>query len=280
MNIKIWGCRGSLPTPGMKTVKYGGNTTCVEVRLADGTIIIFDAGSGIRKLGKELVKEQNISELYLYLTHPHWDHLMGFPFFAPAYMERFKIHVRGGPKAKQSLREYLSHQMEAPYFPVRFQSMKAEFDFTQSAPKRRTIGRAEIVPIILSHPNGCYGFKIIEEDKIFIFFTDHELGFKHEWGLDYKKYLDFCKGADLLLHDAQYTDEEYLFSKGWGHSTFNSVTDFSIKAEVKRLGLFHHDPEHDDESMDRFEVYCRKRIKDAKSGVDCFAVMEGMELLI
>ncbi|MFC1891976.1 MBL fold metallo-hydrolase [Thermodesulfobacteriota bacterium] len=280
MKIKIWGCRGSLPTPGMKTVRYGGNTTCVEVRLADGTIIIFDAGSGIRKLGKELVKEQDISEIYLYLTHPHWDHLMGFPFFAPAYMERFKIHVRGGPRAKRSLRGYLAHQMEAPFFPVRFQSMKAGFDFTQGDPKIRKIGNAEIVPIVLSHPNGCYGFKIVEEQKIFVFFTDHELDFNHERSFNYDEYLDFCKGADLLIHDAQYTDEEYAFSKGWGHSTFNSATDFSIKAGVKKFGIFHHDPEHDDELMDLYTGHCKKRVEDTGSDFDCFAVMEGMDILI
>lgn len=280
MKIKIWGCRGSLPTPGMKTVKYGGNSACVEVRLNNGAVIIFDAGSGIRRLGKELIRENDLREIYLYITHPHWDHLMGFPFFLPAYSERFKIHVRGGPNAKRSLKGYLAHQMEAPYFPVRFQSMKAEFNFNLGEPQIRKIEDTDIVPIRLNHPNGCYGFKIIEDGKSFIFFTDHELGFKHDGGLEIKEYLDFCKNADLIFHDAQYDDNEYLFAKGWGHSTFRDTNEFCLKAGIKRLGLFHHDPDHDDNQMEDYERYCKEIIRKADGDMECFAVMEGMEVFI
>jgi phosphoribosyl 1,2-cyclic phosphodiesterase len=280
MKIKIWGCRGSLPTPGPSTVKYGGNTTCVEVRLGDGSLLIIDSGSGIRKLGNELIKEPDVREIFLYLTHAHWDHLMGFPFFRPAYLERYKIHVRGGPRAKRSLRNYLRHQMEAPYFPVRFDAMKAEFHFTEGDPQKRIIGSAEVVPIRLNHPNGSYGIKIVEAGKSFVFFADHELDFIHERGLDIDQYIHFCKGADLLLHDAQYTDEEYRLTRGWGHSTFSSATDFSIKAEVRRFGIFHHDPDHTDEQIDGYVSLCREKIREANSRVDCFAVQEGMELSV
>jgi phosphoribosyl 1,2-cyclic phosphodiesterase len=279
MRIKIWGCRGALPTPGPETIRYGGNTTCVEVRLNDGSVIILDAGSGIRKLGKALMKDENIRIIHLFLTHAHWDHLMGFPFFRPAYLQGYKIYVRGGPRAKRSLRNYLRHQMEAPYFPVRFDAMKAEFDFTEGDPQKRIIGSAEVVPIRLNHPNGSYGIKIIEEGKSFVFFTDHELDFIHERSLDIDGYINFCKGADLLLHDAQYTDEEYRLTRGWGHSTFNSATDFSIKAEVRRFGIFHHDPDHTDEQMDMYVSLCQERILEANSTVDCFSAQEGMELL-
>ncbi len=280
MKIKIWGCRGALPTPGPSTVKYGGNTTCVEVRFADGSLLIIDSGSGIRKLGHELINDPNVREIYLYLTHAHWDHLMGFPFFRPAYLERYKIYVKGGPRAKRSLRNYLRHQMEAPYFPVRFDAMKANFHFTEGDPQMRIIGSAEVVPIRLNHPNGSYGIKIMEEGKSFVFFTDHELDFVHEGRADTAHYISFCKGADLLLHDAQYTDEEYRLTRGWGHSTFDSATDFSIKAEVSRFGIFHHDPDHTDEQIDLYASLCQKRILEANSRVDCFAVQEGMELLV
>jgi len=280
MKIRIWGCRGSLPTPGPNTIKYGGNTTCVEVRLNDGSVIILDAGSGIRNLGKALIKEENITIIHLFLTHAHWDHLMGFPFFRPAYLERYKIHVRGGPRAKRSLRNYLRHQMEAPYFPVRFDAMKADFVFTEGDPEKRIIGSAEVVPIRLNHPNGSYGIKIMEEGKAFVFFTDHELDFMHERSLESNGYINFCKGADLLLHDAQYTDKEYRLTRGWGHSTFNSATDFSMKAEVRRFGIFHHDPDHTDKQIDMYLSLCQKRITEANSTVDCFAVQEGMELWV
>lgn len=182
MKITIWGCRGSIPVPGPSTVKYGGNTTCVEVSLGDGTTIILDAGSGIRNLGKKIVEEGKTQDLYLMLTHSHWDHLIGFPFFSPAYREGFKIHVRGGPIAKETVRNYLERQMEPPYFPARFSAMKADFDFTHGIPMVKQIGSATVTPIPLSHPNGGYGYKITDGGKTFVFLTDNELDYQHEAG--------------------------------------------------------------------------------------------------
>lgn len=280
MKITIWGCRGSLPTPGISTIRYGGNTTCAEMRLKDGTLIIIDAGTGIRKLGKKLLKEQNLTDMYLLLTHSHWDHLMGFPFFIPAYLGKYKIHVRGGPLAKLSLQKYLEHQMQPPYFPVKFEVMKAEFDFTHGDPPRRYIGSVEIIPIRLNHPDGGYGFKFIEEGKTFVFLTDNELDFQHEGGMTVDDYIDFSKDADLLIHDAQYTDDEYKFTKGWGHTTFISATNFSIKANVKRFGIFHHDPDHTDDDMDKFVIPCQKKIMQANSKIECFGIKEEMEIEI
>ena len=192
MYITIWGCRGSLPTPGSGTLEYGGNTTCIEVRLKDGTLIIIDAGSGLRNLGKQLIKEKDLTDIYLFLTHSHWDHLMGFPFFIPAYINEYKIHVRGGPKAKRSLSKYLEHQMEPPYFPIKFKAIKAQFDFTYGDPNEQTIGTAEIIPVVLNHPDGGYGFKIREGNKTFVFLTDNELDHQHKNGLTKEEYIDFC----------------------------------------------------------------------------------------
>jgi phosphoribosyl 1,2-cyclic phosphodiesterase len=280
MNIKVWGCRGSLPTPSEKTIRYGGNTTCLEIRLNDNTLIIIDAGSGIRNLGKKLLEEQNLTEMYLFLTHAHWDHLIGFPFFAPGYLSKYKIHVCGGECAQKSLEQYLRRQMEAPYFPVPFDAMNAEFDFTSGNPDGIYIGSAEIIPIPLSHPNGGRGFKIIEEGRTFVFLTDNELDFKHESGMTQDEYISFSKGANLLIHDAQYTEEEYRSTKGWGHTTFSSATELSIKADVKRFGLFHHDPEHTDDDMDEFVASCQRKITQANSKVECFGVREGMEIIV
>lgn len=281
MNIKVWGCRGSLPTPSEKTIRYGGNTTCLEIRLNDNTPIIIDAGSGIRNLGRKLLEEQNLIEMYLFLTHAHWDHLIGFPFFTPGYLSKYKIHVCGKECAQRSLEQYFRHQMEAPYFPVPFDAMNAEFDFTSGNPDGiYIIGSAEIIPISLSHPNGGCGFKIIEEDRNFVFLTDNELDFKHESGMTQDKYISFSKGANLLFHDAQYTEEEYRATKGWGHTTFSSATELSIKADVERFGLFHHDPEHTDDDMDEFVASCQKKITQANSKVECFGVREGMEIIV
>ena len=278
MKITVWGCRGSLPTPGRNTLRYGGNTTCLEILLNDGTLIVLDAGSGMRKLGKKLVKEQGPNEMYLFLTHSHWDHLMGFPFFVPGYLDRYTIKVRGGPKARRSLRAYLKHQMEPPYFPVRFDAMKAHFDFAKGDPEKKTIGSATVVPIRLNHPNGGYGFKFVEDGRSFVFLTDNELTYGHDGGLTVDEYISFCDGADLLFHDAQYTDEEYRLTRGWGHTRFDTATDLAVRAQVKRFGLFHHDPDHTDDAMDGFVAGCSQRIAKSGARIDCFGVQEGMEI--
>jgi len=280
MKIRIWGCRGSLPTPGRSTARYGGNTTCLEIVPKEGPLIIIDAGSGLRKLGKRVAAEKKEKDIYLIMTHPHWDHLMGFPFFVPAYLPDYKIHVRGGPRAKRYLKRYLSHQMDAPYFPVPYAALRAEFDYTDGDPKKRDIGAVTVTPIRTSHPQGCYGYKFSEAGKHFVFLTDHELGFDHGSGVTEEEYMEFCRGAELLIHDAQYTDEQYKLTRGWGHSTFAAVTDFAVRAEVKRLGLFHHDPDHSDQAMDTYETECREQIELVNGAVECFGVREGTELSI
>jgi phosphoribosyl 1,2-cyclic phosphodiesterase len=280
MKIKIWGCRGSLPAPGQGTLRYGGNTTCVELRLNDGSVVVIDAGTGIRNLGKKLVEEQNLKEIYLLLTHSHWDHIMGFPFFKPAYFDRFTIHVRGGPIAKETLKRYLEHQMEPPYFPERMKAMKAVFDITHGIPVIKRIGSAEVVPIPLSHPNGGFGYKIIEYNRTFIFLTDNELEYQHTNGKSYTEYVSFCRDADLLIHDAQYTNEQYSFSKTWGHSTYEAAVNLAIDARVKRLLLFHHDPDRMDKELDGIVEQYQRTIQQRKGRLHCMAASEGREIVI
>ncbi len=280
MKISVWGCRGSLPSPGPDTIKYGGNTTCIEVRLEDGTLIIIDAGSGIRTLGDKLLKDTSLKEIKLLLTHAHWDHLMGFPFFTPAYTNKFSIHICGGLYAMKSLKDFLEHRMEPPYFPVTFNVMKAKFDFDFENHSDMNLGCSKILHINLNHPNGGYGYKIVENGKSFVFLTDNELDAEHEFGLKREEYINFCKNADILFHDAQYTKDQYKNTRGWGHSTFDSATELSMEADVKNFGIFHHDPSHTDRQMDSFVENCRTIIKGKKSGVNCFGVCEGMEIKI
>ncbi len=276
MKIRIWGCRGSIPSPGYDTSRYGGNTTCIEIRLNDGTLIIIDAGTGIRRLGRALLKEKNLQDIYLFLTHAHWDHLQGFPFFIPAYLPQYTIRVRGGPQIGRSLLDYLVHQMDPPYFPIQFSMLQAGFEFEQNNSGEQTLGGATISPIPLDHPNGGSGYKITENGSTFVFLTDNELGFGHENALSVADYVDIAGGADLLIHDAQYTDEEYQTTRGWGHSTFRKTAEFAKAARVKRLGLFHHDPEHLDTDMDGYVRFCRDLLQS--DHVDCFGVQEGTEL--
>ncbi|UCF98018.1 MAG: MBL fold metallo-hydrolase [Spirochaetaceae bacterium] len=278
MKIKIWGCRGSIPSPGCDTNVYGGNTTCVEVRLEDGSLIVIDAGTGMRCLGIELLETGEPKQIHLLLTHAHWDHLQGFPFFVPAYLEGYSIIVRGGPRARKSLEGFLAHQLDPPYFPVPFRDLKARFDFQQEDGRSLSIGGVEILPIPLKHPNGGYGYKFIENGKTFVFLTDNEIGFDHPGGLSDSAYADLCRNADLLLHDGQYTQKEYEISRGWGHSTFEAVTELGITADVRRMGIFHHDPRHLDQDLDRYIEECRQRIVLKKSRVECFGTKEGMEI--
>jgi phosphoribosyl 1,2-cyclic phosphodiesterase len=286
MKIKIWGCRGSITTPGAATLRYGGNSTCIEIRTAEGEAagqnIVVDAGSGVRLLGKALRKERKISHIRFFFSHSHWDHLVGFPFFEPAYFPDYHITFCGGPHAQDSIRRYLGRQMEAPFFPVDFSLLKAKFDFRcdrtehESGPCR--FDGLEVLPAPLSHPNGGYGFKFIESGRAFVLFTDNELGFKHEGGLDVAGYVQFCRGADLLIHDAQYTDAEYKRTRGWGHSTYADTVDLALAAGVKRLGLFHHDPDRSDDDLDKQVGFCRDRIRAAGGQIECFACAEGMTL--
>lgn len=273
MKIKVWGCRGSLPAPGAHTLRYGGHTTCLEIRDRAGRVIVVDAGSGLRNLGRALLREKQLRHLHLIITHSHWDHLMGFPFFSPAYFSRYLITLCGGPKASNALYGYLHSQMKAPYFPVDFSVMKARFQFGHRTCRT---GGIHLRPILLNHPNGGYGFEFSEAGKRFVFLTDNELDFPHPGGLARKNYLEFCRGADLLFHDAQYTDAEYRFKRGWGHSTFASATDLAIEAGVKKFGLFHHDPDRTDAALDKQVEFCRRRIAKAGSKVKCFAAAEGM----
>jgi len=281
MRIRVWGCRGSIAAPGSTTLRYGGNTTCLELRTSTGLIIIVDAGSGVRNLGRALSREKDLPPIHFFFTHSHWDHLAGFPFFEPAYSYNSSITFCSGPHAQDFLKSCITDQMRAPYFPVDFRRLKAKFDFHCKRPHMEpghcNLDGLKVFPVVLSHPNGGYGFKFVEQGKTFVFLTDNELRFPHEGGLEWEQYAGFCRGADLLFHDAQYTEEEYEHTRGWGHSTFADATDLAIEAGVSRLGLFHHDPNRSDDDLDRQVKCCQDRIRLAGSSMDCLAIAEGMQ---
>jgi phosphoribosyl 1,2-cyclic phosphodiesterase len=287
MNVKVWGCRGSITAPGQNTLRYGGESTCIEVTSDTGQKIIIDAGSGIRNLGHELLKNKTVSSINLLLTHSHWDHIVGFPFFAPAYSPDFSIVVCGGPSAQQAVLKYLTYQMKPPYFPVPFNALKAKFDTgcicTREFCDYKLPGYDPSVmcySIPLNHPNGGYGFKLVGIGKTFVFMTDNEIQYHHDSGLPRKAYLDFCGNADLLFHDAQYTEAEYERKRTWGHSTYKDAVDLAMEAGVRRLGLFHHDPDRSDEEMDRQVDWCREYSLKVGSPLECFACSEGMDLKV
>lgn len=277
MLITCWGARGSIPVSGKEYIKYGGSTTCMEIRTKDDEIIIIDTGSGIRKLGNKLLAE-NQKEYNIIFTHAHWDHILGFPFFKPIYQPGTRITMMGCPFAQESVKQIISRTMTHPNFPVNFNNVKAQLTYHEICVKTFTFKSLTITPILLNHPNQGIGYKFVEDDKSFVFLTDNELTFKHEGGLDYPDYLRFVSGTDLLIHDAEFTPEEYKLTKGWGHTVYQDALRLALEARVKRFGLFHHNQERTDASLDGMVKDCQRIIKQHKSDLECFAVAEGMKI--
>ncbi|MFA5026486.1 MAG: MBL fold metallo-hydrolase [Candidatus Methylomirabilota bacterium] len=278
MIVRCWGARGSIPVSGREYTRYGGSTTCLEIQTQDDQIIVVDAGSGIRKLGLTLLQEKR-RDLHLIFTHAHWDHLIGFPFFGPIYRSGTRINFYGCPFAQQSVRAIFAGSMQSPNFPVDFSAVKAEITYQESCQSGFSIGSVSVTPILLSHPNQGIGFKFSEADKHFVFLTDNELTHSHPGGLPYEAYRDFSAGADLLIHDAQYTPAEYpKITKGWGHSLYTDALRLAMEAGVQRFGLFHHDPERTDDGVDAMVADCQRILDAGQSGIECFAVHEGLEV--
>lgn len=207
-----------------------------------------------------------------------WDHIIGFPFFAPIYDKKTHIRVMGCSFSSDPVREIVAKTMQPPGFPVKFEEIAVRFEFDSVCSAGCKIGTLFLKPIELSHPNHGLGYKFTEAGRTFVFLTDNELGFKHPDGMDFADYAKFSEGADLLVHDADYTENEYPRRKTWGHSTYRQAIDLAINAGVKSLGLFHHNQERTDPEMEKILADCRKIIKKAGSKLDCFAVKEGQEV--
>jgi phosphoribosyl 1,2-cyclic phosphodiesterase len=270
MHITCWGSRGSIPVSGKEFVKYGGDTTCIEIRTKDDDIIVVDAGTGIRRLGNFLVEEKRYS-YNLIFTHAHWDHMIGFTSFKPLFMDKTELTVYRCPFPEEYIENMLANLMKPPNFPVRYSDLRATIKYVDSCPETFWIGSVTVESIPLSHPDGGCGYKFSEGGRSFVFLTDNELGYPHPGGRTRDEYLEFCKDADLLFHDAEYTPEEYRIKKGWGHSLYTDVIDMAIDAGVKNLGLFHINSERSDDDMDRIVDSCRELIVKRNSGMKCFA---------
>lgn len=260
MKITLWGTRGSLPTPGKSTERYGGNTSCIEVRASDGSLLILDAGTGIRLLGNALGEEK--SRIDLLLTHLHMDHIQGLGFFSPLYNNEMNVHIWGPPSTTRNLEERLALYLSPPLFPVRLRELKCRMELHDIPLGDFEIGPFKIKASIVCHPGVTMGFKISENQSSFVYMPDHEpaLGCKKfpdspEWTSGF----ELAAETDLLIHDAQYNDAEYLERIGWGHSSIQQAITFANAARAKRLILFHHDPMHDDQTMDKLVAEAQKQ---------------------
>jgi phosphoribosyl 1,2-cyclic phosphodiesterase/CheY-like chemotaxis protein len=294
--LKFWGVRGSIPVPGPSTIRYGGNTTCVEVR-TDGEIIILDAGSGIRELGLALEKEFDGApiNLTLLLTHTHWDHIQGLPFFLPAYKAKNSLRVLGFEGARAGLATILAAQMEVPFFPVSWKDLPGTIKIQELKRMKFSIGKVKVHARFLNHPGICAGYRLFTKEGSIAFLPDNEpfepLKLKlaardgthphrarAQAAVARSKLVDFLKEADVLILDTQYTDEKYQEHVGWGHGALSRVVSLALEARVKKLFLFHHDPTHDDHKIDEMLERARLLVLESGRPLEVEAAREGAEV--
>ena len=289
--VRFWGTRGSIPTPGQPTRKYGGNTSCVEIRIGD-QLFVCDGGTGLRELGEDL-NQRGIHPIvgHMFFSHTHWDHIQGFPFFAPAYQAENRFHIWGTKGEGERIHRLLSGQMRTEYFPVSFGELSASIQSETLSPDGTDVAGVFVQFIEQCHPGGSLAFSFEKDGKKVIYATDHELDERitnpEESSADPEvlrelpdDFVNFCRGADLLIADAQYSDSEYEQKKGWGHSRALTTVDLAIQAEVKTLALFHHDPMQSDRLVDLKVDQCRRRAEKSNQKLTVFGAREGIELLI
>jgi phosphoribosyl 1,2-cyclic phosphodiesterase len=272
MLIQFYGTRGSIAVASKDTKKYGGNTTCLYVETSSGEIIVVDAGTGIRRLGVHLL-ENNKHKINLIFTHYHWDHIQGFPFFAPIFLQNRTITIFGSKK-EVTVRKALAYQMTRPYFPATIKDLPANIIFRLLKDGMK-IGNMLIQTIVNNHPDYTIGIKFSEGKKSFVFLTDNEL-FAENGNTPYEKFVSFVKGAKFFIHDAQYTDEMYGQKKGWGHSTYTQVMKLAEDSGVKNV-LFTH---HDHSSTDKFIDEVIDSLRNKYSNITIQAAADGRTILL
>jgi len=304
VKIKFWGVRGSLPVPGPDTVRYGGNTSCVEVRSGD-EVLIIDGGSGLRGLGEALMAECAAKGgaplvCHMLFGHAHWDHIQGFPFFVPGYVAGNIIHLYTAEGHTRCLDEVLKGQQEFTYFPVRFSDMSATIVPHDIGSAPLQIGELVVLNTPLNHPGGCLGYRFQEGERAAAYLCDHEPHLRvlqspqvrlrladegtslqqarKRAEADDRRIVDFARGAELMIADAAYTEEEYPAKVGYGHSTIDEAIDRAMRANVKTVALTHHDMSHSDEKLDRLGERAQQLLDQAGAETKCVVAHEGLEI--
>ncbi|MFH0825912.1 MAG: MBL fold metallo-hydrolase [Pseudomonadota bacterium] len=284
MDITFWGTRGSIAAPGRDTLTYGGNTTCLEVTLSSGRTVIVDAGTGIRCLGTSIMERQLPLDLDLIITHIHWDHIMGFPFFAPVYQESATIRVDGCRRAITGLKNVFASAFVDGTWPIKFDDLRAKIEPVESLletmPGGRRIDDTEIRQHRLHHPQGGIGLRFSESGGSFVFLTDNELSDDGWKGASFDDFVEFCRGADVLVHDCQYFPEEMPLRKGWGHSDSESVARLAVESGIGKLYLFHHDPWRKDDDVAIMVGRCRDALDRLGAVVEVEGAREGDQIKI
>lgn len=287
MYVKFWGTRGSVPVPGKDTIKYGGNTPCVEVRTSDNKLLILDAGTGIRALGYYIIQNEINEPLDILLSHYHWDHIQGIPFFVPIYQKDRKITFYGIPGSEESIQKLLSKQMGKDYFPIKIEDVPAKIKFEHIRPNESfKLDGLTIETYNVYHPSPTLTFKISEKNKCVVYMTDNELDVKDENDSNIsekvreknEKLIHFCNKCDYLIHDMMF-DEKLIKAKlGWGHSSNKALANFAMLAQVKNIVFFHYNPEYTDAKIDQLLESTQAELKKNGSEINCIASEEGLTI--
>ncbi len=276
MKVRLWGVRGSIPTPGPETVRYGGNTSCVSVEIGE-KLLIFDAGSGIRPLGNTLVNYPG--EILIFLTHLHWDHIQGLLFFTPLYLPGRLLNLQTPERKMKSLEKIAG--VDGLHFPLKPYQIGSIIAINRRDPVRelRAQGiRFRRKPV--NHPGICDGFRLEYDGRVLVYIPDNEIDPPYPKKIEWESLVEFCQGADVLIHDAQYLPSDMPFKRGWGHSQVSQTCELAHAAGVKQLVLFHHDPTRSDDALDAIQKNARQWFADVKSPVKCAAAAEGMEFVL
>jgi phosphoribosyl 1,2-cyclic phosphodiesterase len=281
--VRFWGTRGSIATPGPATVKYGGNTPCTEIRCGQ-QLLIIDAGTGIRALGVSLMEEFAGKPIrgHIFVGHTHWDHIQGFPFFEPAFLPGNEFTIYSLRGAEKPLERIFRGQMDGDYFPVRLSEMQARLKFSELEAEV-DLGGPRVSYVFLNHPGVAVGFRVRFEGRSLTYISDHETYGRMNPGGPNPDPMDlevanFAAHSDLLICEAQYTEQEYLKKRGWGHSTFLDALERTAQAGAKSVAIFHHDPSHDDPFLDGMENFCQQTIAERNYKFRCFLAREGMSV--
>ena len=286
LTLTFWGTRGSIPTPGPSTVRYGGNTPCVELRTSDGWLIILDAGTGIRELGRALLERGNGEPISgdIFLTHAHWDHIQGIPFFAPLFRKGNRFTIWGSRSLQTSIGRVVRDQMSPVVFPVSFEELQARIEFQELSEEPHSVHGYEVSAVAVRHPGGALGYRFSTGNaggRALVYVSDNELSTEARYDVApgwREKLVEFVRGASVLVHDTMYTSSEYGSFVGWGHSTYDQAVELALDADVERLVLFHHRPERSDDEVDRWVERCRALVAKRGGTLDVVAAAEGMSL--
>ncbi|HVE80067.1 MAG TPA: MBL fold metallo-hydrolase [Gemmatimonadaceae bacterium] len=289
LRLQFWGTRGSIPSPGSATVRYGGNTPCLELRTSDGWLVILDAGTGLRELGRSLIARANGAPIKgdIFLTHAHWDHIQGLPFFGPIFQRGNHYTIWGSKSLETSIDRVVRDQMSPVVFPVTFEELDATVDFRELAEEQSDGNGYRVRAFQVRHPGGALGYRFEERNgdgRALVYIPDNEISPTARYEqtpLGWRDALvSFARGAAVLVHDTMYTAEEYDHYRGWGHSTYADAVELAIDAGVEQLVLFHHKPERTDADVERRAAECRALARRRGSALEIVAAAEGLTLTV